>query len=184
MSFTVVSLAIGSIYENYVQQLIQSMEKVGIPDYKIYRDSDKGSWEKNCQYKAVVLRQALEIVKTPVVWIDADAQFNSYPHLFDEISCDFAHYYFPRTKEYLSGTLYLDNNAKVKSFLDKWISVNEKNDRWDQINMKNVLLQQEFLSVKRLPVEYCKIFDNIYQECKNPVIIHGQASRVAKRLRI
>jgi len=181
--FTVISLAIGGLYEEYAKSLAASINRVGIDSYRIYKAPDMGSWEKNCQYKAVVLRRALDQFDTPIIWIDADAEFKSYPFLFKKLTCDFAYYYFSHTRESLSGTLYIANNERTKEFLDLWIEENSKNERWDQVNMSNVLSTYNKLDIYHLPIEYCKIFDNKHQECENPIIVHNQASREAKRLR-
>ena len=181
--FTVISLAIGDLYEEYAKSLVDSMEHVGIESYRVYKTVDKGSWEKNCQHKAVVLREALDQFTTPIVWVDADAEFRSYPNLFRELNCDFAYYYFSHTREHLSGTLYIANNKSMREFLDHWILENSKNEKWDQVNMSKILSSYNKLDIFHLPIEYCKIFDNKHQECENPIIVHNQASRKAKRLR-
>lgn len=180
--FYISTMAIGEIYHRCLDNLIASMKNVGIEHYFASYEDHQGSWEKNCQYKARVLRRDIDRTESPIVWVDADAEFMAYPHLFETLDCDVGFYYYPRTREFLSGTVFLNNTPQVRAFLDMWIAENDKNDRWDQVNMKNVLSQCNWLNVRHLPVEYCKIFDNVHQQCVNPVIVHNQASRQAKRI--
>lgn len=182
MKFIVVSMfTANSIYEDIVDNLEKSMKDLNL-EYKIYCIPEQGSWEKNCQQKVFVLRDALRKYQKPVVWVDADAEFSRYPDLFDQLKCDFAYYYFDTHREVLSGTLYLANNRKVTELLDAWIKINSTNNEWDQRNLKSLILGsfKDKLNYYRLPVEYCKIFDNKHQKANNPVITHYQASRTVK----
>jgi len=183
--FTIVSMYTNhSIYVDGAKKLAESCERFGLTS-SIYPIEDTGSWEKNCQQKPMIIKKELSASKSPVVWIDSDAVLNASPDLFTELSktceIDIAYYYFKRTKEYLSGTLYFAYNDKVMEFLNEWENENDKNNKWDQINMRTVL-QRSRLAEYRLPDTYCKIFDNKHQCSENTVITHYQASRVMKRL--
>lgn len=177
-NFIVVSMYTpDDIYIEAVGNLVLSLDKFGIP-HSVVRIDDRGSWEKNCQAKVDVILSELVSTDKNVVWVDADAQFTRYPDLFDSLVCDVGYYYLPETREYLSGTLFFSNTAKTKEFLTRWRDLNFTNTLWDQVNMKSVLMEMgEGLSEYRLPVEYCKIFDNKWQKCSDPVIVHYQASR-------
>ena len=183
MNFIVISMyTINSIYEDVVVELEDSMKKFNIP-YKLYAITDRGSWERNCQYKTIVIRDALINFNKPVVWVDADAVFQKPPLLFNNLTCDFAYHHYKKHNEVLSGTLFFRPTEKSMELLNEWISLNRTNTEWDQRNLRKLLDQKyrDILDIIYLPAEYCKIFDNRWQECEEePIIIHYQASRTIK----
>ena len=118
----------GTFYEQYAQQMVQSMKKyniiyhvVGVPNLK--------SWRKNTCYKPSFLAGILKSFPTiDIVWVDCDAVFKKFPILFDMIDCDIAVHKFERKlyqhsskhePEVLSGTIYLRNNEKVRGIVDE-----------------------------------------------------------------
>ena len=85
MNFVVISMyTMNSIYEEVVEHLEESMRKYTIP-YKLYIIKDQKSWEKNCQQKAIVIKDALAKFQKPIVWVDADAVFSKFPVLFTKL---------------------------------------------------------------------------------------------------
>ena len=141
-----------------------------------------GSWEKNCQYKAVHILESLNMFDENILWVDADAVFMRYPELFDEMDGDIGYHYLEHRSEILSGTLFLKNNGKVKDLVKKWIEINKTNNLWDQKNLQAAVGSSDSLVNYRLPAEYCRIYDNKYQHLTaEPVIVHYQASRRFKK---
>lgn len=108
----------------------------------------------------------------------ADAVVNSYPVLFDNITCDIAAYYDPRLR---SGTLYIGNSQKAKTLVQLWIQAQKQTPlEWDQRVLERVLKEQgQGFDVYKLPPEYCHIFDHKHNYI--PVITHNQASRRFKK---
>lgn len=158
-------------------------------DFCIYRVQNFRSWEKNCQYKAKVIRGALDDFKCPVVYTDIDSEVLKDPVLFNGLDCDFASGYIKYTKDMptrrcsglLSGTMFFNYNQKALDLLDRWIEKNETNYEWDQRNLEHVLDKRK-LDHYKLPDCYCKIFDSKWQKCDDPVILHHQKSRIYKRV--
>lgn len=168
-------------YQKEVNNLIKSLNRFGLRHH-INGYKHQGSWEKNCQYKAVYILEALKRFRSNVVWLDADAVVEQQPGLFNELDCDLAYHYLEHRNELLSGTLFFRNNKHVKALVERWIELNRKNTEWDQKNLQRVLERDNTLTRKILPAEYCKIFDNKKQPAKSPVIVHYQASRRYKRI--
>lgn len=182
MRFTIVSFYTKHTpYEKEVKNLVDSLEKVGV-SYHVQGVKSLGSWEKNCQYKAQFILDAIQHFETNIVWIDADAVVMKYPSLFDELDCDIAYHYLEHRKELLSGTLFIRNNDKMKMVVKRWIEVNATNDRWDQKNLQSIVEADAGISKFFLPVAYCKIYDNKMQPVAEPIITHYQASRRFKRM--
>jgi len=177
-----------TLYENSARIFIKSLERHGIPHY-IEGVDNLGSWYKNTSYKPTFLLRMME--KFPdqcIVYVDVDAEFLSYPKLFDNYSTltyvDIAVYVFDRscyTKsaggfEVLSGTIFLKNNKKVRDIVKKWEELQAKSPGvWDQKTLEKVLNGK----YTTMPGEYCKIFDRM-QNITDPVIVHYQHSRRVK----
>ncbi len=182
MSFIVTSFYTENTpYKKEVLRLIQSARKFNIK-FHVKSVVSLGSWEKNCQYKAIHILETLNKFDENILWVDADAIFLSYPELFDQMDCDIAYHYLEHRKEILSGTLFLRNNEKVKGLVEKWIEINSTNNLWDQRNLQTAMEADGSLVNYRLPAEYCRIYDNKYQHLSaEPIIVHYQASRRFKK---
>lgn len=191
------------LYAWDAEQLLKSLAKCGIADYKVERRPQLGSWERNTQYKApFILEKLLE--GDPVVWTDADSRIRQYPSLFDELECDVAFFYLTKeqvpefklpsnsilTQEsvdrdgYLqSGTMYFNYTPRAIELIRKWISLNDKDHiQWDQWTLQSASEQIPGLAIQKLPPEYVWI-DGISSAIfgpKKPVIEHLQASRKYK----
>jgi len=167
-------------YEDEIKKLQESLVRFKL-SHTIYRCKSRGSWAKNCQMKANVIAEALNSSDGDIVWTDADSVILRAPSLFNELSCDIALHALRQRwgMEYLSGTVYFANNAKVKQVVNNWIRLNQENDEWDQKNLQRVM---SGVDLSFLPPEYCKIFDRHSQRVSNPVIVHNQASRRFKGL--
>jgi len=182
MNFITVAYCTKGAYEAEVQKLRESMEKLKLP-HQIRVIYSMGTWQKNCLYKPIFIKEMLQKYSKPVLYVDADAVFHKSPELFNTLSADFAVHYF-RNAQLASGTLFFNNSVAAFNLLDAWIERNRNypKDR-DQDNLQRVLEKPGWknrLRIHYLSAEYCKIFD-LAPEVKDPVIEHFQASR---RLRI
>ena len=145
--------------------------------HEIYQIPGFGSWEKNTQHKAVIIRDALLKHKKPLVWVDADARVKKFPELFLSANVDIMYHYIEPWNEMLVGTIYFDYNDRTIAFCNRWIELNLTNDNPDGKNFQQLMTQDTTLSKEILPKEYCSIFDNEHTVCSDPVILHTQASR-------
>ncbi len=162
-------------------------------NYDIEYPLDKGNWQKNTHIKAEFLKRMLLKHKQPIVFLDADATIERFPILFESLGdYDISYHSFDWFKfwrgiegnpkrEYLSGTLYLNYNAKVLEFLDTWIDLNKRSTTWEQRNMQQILEKWgNKLKVYPLPIEYIAIVKRdgkVPSFIKEPIIVHWQASR-------
>lgn len=191
------------LYAWDAEQLIKSLARQGIQDFKVERRPQLGSWERNTQYKAsFILEKLLE--GDPVVWTDADSRIKQYPPLFDTLTCDVAFFYLKKDQVpefelpknsilsqelvnrdgYLqSGTMFFNYTPKTIELLNTWISINEQDHvQWDQWTLQVAVDMVLGLDVGILPPEYNwidGISTNIFGSRK-PVIEHLQASRKYK----
>jgi len=182
MNFVTVAYCTKGGYEEEAKKLRGSLEKLGM-SHQVRVIHSMGSWQKNCLYKPLFIKEMLQKYGKPVLYVDADAIFYKIPELIDTLTADFAVHYF-RNAQLASGTLYFKNSVPALNLLDAWIERNRNypKDR-DQDNLQRVLEKPGWknrIRIHYLPAEYCKIFD-LAPEVKDPVIEHFQASR---RLRI
>lgn len=166
-------------YKPCADELELSLNKYNLK-YEIRPIKSLGSWEKNCNYKPIFIREMMEKYKTPIVWLDADATVESYPLLFDNITADIA-VHFRRGLELLSGTIFLNNTDEARQLVDIWVKeAQSKLHELDQISLKYSVDCWKGKLMK-LPERYCNIFD--LMNVPNPVITHHQASRKYRNIK-
>lgn len=182
-------------YQWDAEQLMKSLNKLGIKNYDVeYRDR-VGNWEANTQLKAPFILEKLK-ENDSVVWTDADSRVRQIPSFFDTIETDIGVFYLPvelaggfvppehsilqNATSYLqSGTMYFKNNDKVIKLLERWIELNAQDPRqWDQWTLQ-VAIEHSDVTVTHLPPEYVwmdGVVSPVYEN-RRPVIEHTQASR-------
>jgi hypothetical protein len=177
-----------SEYEKDAARLVKSLQRHGVPYDVVGLDlplNSRWDWKMATLKKAEFLLKMLDKYKgKSVVWVDADAEINTFPMLFDGLTCDVGVYYHLRlngTPELLSGTIFFKNNNRVRTVLVKWAEMNkatqyQKMNKSDQINLQQILKNLDGdIDIKSLPESYTHVFDR--QSVGNPVITHHQASR-------
>lgn len=168
-------------YEKEVQNLKASLDKFGFSCEHIVGFENLGTWEKNCQQKALILKSKLQELKTPIVWLDADAVLKKNPVLFYEIEKDIAFccYRIAGKDELLSGTIFLKPSEISFKILDEWIKLNNQNPKeWDQRTLQKIIKNFK-IDYYNLPPSYCKID---YIKCDEIVIGQNQSSRRFKSI--
>jgi len=178
---------IGTGYEALARRLQDSLQRNNI-NHEIKGVKNRGDWNKNCKFKPVLIKTMMHFYPhKAIVYVDSDAIFHGWPSLFAEITEDFACHFRNwkyRTNELLSGTLFFANNPRARRLLNQWIRANLKFPSYfDQVCLQWALKQipKDDISVHRLPIEYCTIFDDANRRQIFPVIEHFQASRHLKR---
>jgi hypothetical protein len=58
--------------------------------HKIVEMPDKGHWLENCRQKPFFIEDMLNILKQPIVWLDADGMILEDTDVFDNLACDLA----------------------------------------------------------------------------------------------
>jgi len=164
-------------YEKEVENLKESLIKFGFSTEHIVPINDLGTWEKNCQQKATVIKNKLLELREPIVWLDADAVIKKPPTLFTEIEEDFGICVY--RGEYLSGTVFLKPSKQIFDLLDEWIQECINNPKeWDQKILQKLILDKK-INHFILPSSYCKV--DFFKSDDN-VISQNQASRRFKKI--
>jgi len=112
----------GSAYVEELKELEKTLIKFKLPHHLEIVKS-QGSWEANCQLKALLIDKMLKQNTGPVVYLDSDARVMDDPVILSQIECDLAFHLF-RGVELLSGTLFLGNTSKCKDIVSQWIDMN------------------------------------------------------------
>lgn len=168
----------GSAYVDELKELEKTLIQFKLPHHLEIVKS-KGSWEANCQLKALLIDKMLHQNAGPVVYLDSDARVMDDPAILNQIECDVAFHLF-RGVELLSGTLYLGNTPKCKDIVSQWIDMNNRYPaEWDQRNLQRVVRANHDLDFLILPESY--VWIDKLATVGHPVIKHLQASRRLKR---
>lgn len=187
---------IGTGYEKEWWKLKRDIKKYELL-YELYPIIDQGDWYLNTRMKVKILKRAIQdFPKHSILYLDVDARICRFPALFatDELDkYDIAAHIVDwsvydtvgrKDKELLNGTLWLNNNERVRSLLDQWddqIQSSRRNEL-EQRSLYRAVLARSDIRLYNLPAEYCTIFDSM-KDIENPVIKHYQASRRLKKRR-
>ena len=193
-----------TIYQDAINKyLIPSLVKLNL-DYHVYAIETLGDWKSNAIQKPIILQRALnDFPDRDIIWQDADSEILREPDLLFNIPEEYdialnyldwkTHYGRPSDEgkfEMLDGTVFWRNTKKVKNFITSLIdlSSNVGKDHQKQMNymLKNGKPELK-LNVFPLPRTYSYLSSKPDGskpaiEIKNPVIIHYQASREAKKI--
>jgi len=168
---------INTPYEKEVENLKESLIKFGHSTKHIVSIDNLGTWEKNCQQKAIVIKNKLLELREPIIWLDADAVIEKPPTLFNEIQEDLGICVY--RGEYLSGTIFLKPSKQIFDLLDEWIKECANNPKeWDQKILQKLILDKK-INHFILPSSYCKV--DFFKSDDN-VISQNQASRRFKKI--
>lgn len=186
-----------TIYEKVINNyLLPSLKKFNLK-YHIEAIENKGNFFLNVIQKPVIAYNALNKFSQNIVVIDADAIIEYYPTLLFEIPdrfdigfhwLDWGYHYgkLHGKKELLDGTLYINNNEKMRNFIKQWVENSTIKKLNNQIALEKMILEKGLdIKVFELPREYCYITTQPYNKppaiiIKHPIITHHQASRKAK----
>ena len=186
---TIAFFTLGTIYEEEIKKLEQSLKKFDMP-YDFLGIPDEGEWVLNCAYKPKFIHgMMIKHKDKDILYVDADAIIRQKPILFDDFKGDIGVHY-KNGKELLSGTIFLKNNGNAMTLVENWIQEQAINPMvWDQKTLQNVIALSQsdkvcpltYLKIRvvDLPPTYTQIFDSMKNVGK-PVIEHFQASRRVK----
>ncbi len=175
-------------YEKEVQNLITSLEKLGLK-YDIEGIESLGTWRENSNYCTENVRKMMaRYPNNNILRVDADAVFQRNPDIFlrEDFDADVAahiHDFRWRAGELMGGTLFFKNTPTVRWLVDHWVwksRIQHPTKRNGDL-LKLIIFSRKFnIKFTELPATYCKIFD-IMKKVKKPVIEHFQASRRFKQ---
>ena len=177
-------------YEHEAETLKLSLETNGY-EYDLLPVDNLGSWQKNTQYKAHVIKKMLEdFPGEPLLYLDVDAIMIHPPVILDDIDCDIAAVHYGRTTELLSGTIYFSGSDVCRRVVNLWIMINEQYPKklpnrlpaWDQRTLAMAIKDIKECRFQELPQEYTYIVELTQKFAPelSPVILH---TRGAKRFK-
>ena len=189
-----------TIYEDALNKyLLPSLKKLNL-EYHIYDIETLGDWKSNAIQKPIILQSALkDFPDHNIIWQDVDSEVLKIPDLLFNIPEEYdialhylnweAHYGRPSDKgrfEMLDGTVFWRNTIKVRAFIDELIEKSTAKKVDHQKTMSRMLETKEGMKVFPLPRTYSYLpiqpnGEKSFIEIKNPVIIHHQLSRQARK---
>jgi len=189
-----------TIYQDTINKyLIPSFLKLELKHY-IYEIETLGDWKSNAIQKPLILKQALErFPDNDIIWQDADSEILQNPDLLFNIPEEYdialhylhwkAHYGRPSDEgrfEMLDGTVFWRNTDKVKDFILHLIKDSTEKGIDHQKTMAKMLETNKAFNVFPLPRTYSYLSSQPDGkkpaiEIKNPIIVHHQMSREAKK---
>ena len=191
---------LGSQYEQEAARLRTSMRRVGLRCYT-YGVHPAGDWDSNVAMKQDFIRNELNLMEGPVLYIDVDAVVHEnceeYFLGLARAGVDFAAHWFQgpaggydqnkNDDHFLSGTMFFGDTPGARALLAAWDEENKKQiaagnvQGQGQKNLQTVLDEGRVagLNVHRLPGRYCRVFDKpwAYPDDEPNIIEHLIASR-------
>jgi hypothetical protein len=145
-----------------------------------------GSWERNCAFKAEFILEEWTASPDPIVWIDADATFESAPVLFAAVDADVGLHKWTWENDrphdgwqFASGTLYFGKSERTRFLLEQWVLRCRADPMtWDQVHLCSAWCDVNTIAALKtvwLPRSYLQI--DGAPEFDVPVVKHWQASR-------
>lgn len=183
-------------YEDEFLQLKETADKFDIP-LVAYPYESTGDWMRNCAKTVEITLKAMEeLWPRPIVWIDADARFMQFPHLFNDLAfaADKAVISLGLHKRcnksgdgfhYNSGTIFIANHQQVQAFFREQLKLLQdyQTTRAGTYPYMDWMVKNwnKQLDIYELPLEYSYIEGTEQPEEQIPfgrvVILHTQASR-------
>jgi len=183
---TVISFyTVDTPYAELAKRLQASCEQLGLPN-RIEGIPSHGSWEFNCAFKPRFILAKWRELKTPILWVDADAVVRRFPALLAGVDADFAIHKVERW-QFASGTVFFNQTENALRLLEDWVRhCDAKPGLWDQEHLDAAweeVADRFPLKTLWLPQSYTRIFDRavLPGEDPLPVIEHFQASRELKQ---
>lgn len=185
-------------YEKEADELRKNLLSFGFSADHVCPKTNLSNWHKNCCHKPYFIDEKLKELDKPVVWIDADARIIRQPILFEKLANSDVEFsvHFRDNIELLSGTMFLRPTDKVMKLIYYWKYLLRKDyesppgspQYWKGLEQSALqyLVTEKYSTFKikgyPLPKGYVHIDDlQWWSDSKNPVIVHGQASRRYKR---
>lgn len=113
-------------YPKYAREMIEQCESLGL-EHRIVERPTQNSYLKNCRMKPTFIKESLNILQRPVLWIDVDGCILQRPKFFTNLDADFAAKKMKkeRARTWHVGTMWFNYNEKTMAFIDKWIEYTE-----------------------------------------------------------
>ena len=111
-------------YATYAAAIEEQCEQLGVRFYmKQFPQPETDKYLGSCRIKPLFIRDALETLDAPVLWLDADAELRKDPRTALRDDMDFMGGLMPanRIRTWHVGTLFFNNTPAARALLDLWI---------------------------------------------------------------
>jgi len=146
-------------YETEKETLRLSLEELGY-SYDLRGVEHQGSWQKNTQLKAQVIRAMLEEHNQPLLYLDVDSIVTQRLYELEEIDADIAAVHFYQggklSGELLSGTVYFSGSEACLEVVEEWCRLNKAHP--DKLPDKRIAWDQRTLRLAIHAVD-CRFFE-------------------------
>lgn len=115
----------GSYYPAHAQRLQAELDGLGVP-YVIMELPDAGGYLKNTCMKPTFIRQMLETLRGPVLWVDVDASMHQPPSVMDMFQREGYDLALrpiehpARSRKFHVGTVWVNYTPKALKFVADW----------------------------------------------------------------
>ncbi len=175
-------------YEEEAERLRASCKAFQIKHH-IEGVPSRGSWLKNVAMKPQFIYEKLIEFQRPLFWVDADGAFKMKPQFEQFYPFDLAVREVPthrndRWLKLAASSIFFNSTPETIDFAKRWAERTVQKIDEDPVNLffvdQTSLLEMiegsPHLQVGKLPLSYCKVFDDV-QQCSEVVIEQYQASR-------
>lgn len=164
-------------YVEHAKRLIDECEMLGL-NYYIKEYQDSGNWITNTRLKASFIHEAINNLKSPVLWIDVDGSIYKTPEILKlPVSVDFMgrHQRVGPCRTWHVGTMFFNYTKNSLKLIELWKNAAESGDGSDEHQFESVWIKNNKelgISFSELPKEYFMISESSYNIVSDPVIVH------------
>lgn len=171
-------------YENYAKKMQDDCLRLGVPFYSKKYET-KGEWILNTTIKPRFILETLQLLKRPILWIDADGTLWKQPdHFLNNYPYDFAARRQTNPwRQWHVGTLFFNYTEASINFLQKWVEYSDANPGTDEGALDLVWKDvSDTLTSDELPATYFEMFSVLDQIPAPTTVISHRASRCPNKL--
>lgn len=193
MKVLIAAFYTNDFYWQQAQRLTASLDALRIRDYTLEKVYGPKTWNEAVSHKPRWIREMLDCLEgyDGLFYVDADAEFKRKPDWSAMKGCDFACVEWKRyptcDPEILTGSMYFANNDRVRGFVDEWDRLTPKYKNTytpEQRSLAEYLSKPNPIAFRRLPLGWCRIFDDMKAMVKDEetIIEQWQKSREYKEI--
>ena len=107
-------------YPQHAERLKRECDHLGLSH--IIREYPSSGYLQNCQKKPYFIREVINEIKSPVLWIDVDASIYKLPDHFVNLDADVSlkSMILPRDRSWHVGTMWFNYTQNTLDLLDLW----------------------------------------------------------------
>lgn len=173
-------------YPEFAAELQAQCDGLQIDSF-ITEQTSAGGYLQNCCIKPFFIRETLQSVKRPVLWLDVDAAILQRPTFFCGLSADLSLCAKDRAihaRQWHVGTMWFNYSPATLTFLDQWCALTGQLS--DESSLQTLHERGHAAVIEPMPRQYHEIDLPPFKRQADTVIMHrissGQ-SKLAQRRR-